>query len=69
VVQDSGVDWEAEMNVGKRQSLLGGHEGRSVVGDDGSPGAFYRSEDGHERGREGDAPSGDGGSSMRQLRS
>jgi hypothetical protein len=41
------------VNGGGRQSSLGGHVGRSVVGDNGSLGAFYRPEGGQERGRDG----------------
>jgi hypothetical protein len=51
--QASGIDWEAEMNGGERQSLFGGHAGKSVVGDGGSLDAFYRLE-----GRPGQGPEG-----------
>jgi hypothetical protein len=47
------IGWEVEMSGGGRQSSLGGHAGRTVVGDDDSLGAFYRLEGGHERGQEG----------------
>jgi hypothetical protein len=40
----------------RHQSSLGGRVGRSVVGDSGSLGAFYRLEGGQERGREGMHP-------------
>jgi hypothetical protein len=49
---DSGIGWEAEMNGGGRQSSLGGHTGRSVVGDGGLLSAFYKAEGEQERGRE-----------------
>jgi hypothetical protein len=39
----SRIGWETEMNDGGRQPSLGGYAGRSVVGDGGSLGAFYRS--------------------------
>jgi hypothetical protein len=67
----SGIGWEAEMNGGGRHSSLGGHA-RSVVGDICSLCAFYRPEDGQERGWEGmcsTAPNGDGGSLMCRLQS
>jgi hypothetical protein len=34
------------MNGGRQQSLLGGHAGRSVAGDNVSLGAFYRPDGG-----------------------
>jgi hypothetical protein len=39
----SRIGWEVEMNDDGQQSSLGGHVGKSVVGDSGSLGAFYRS--------------------------
>jgi hypothetical protein len=42
----SRISWEAEMNGGGQQSSLGGHVGRSVVGDNVSLGAFYRPDNG-----------------------
>jgi hypothetical protein len=36
----SRIGWEVEMNNDGRRSLLGGHAGRSVVGDDDSLDAF-----------------------------
>jgi hypothetical protein len=49
----SGIGWEAQMNGGGRKSSLGGHVGRSVVGDNSSLGASYRPEGEQKRGREG----------------
>jgi hypothetical protein len=46
------IGWEVEMSGGGRQSSLGGHAGRTVVGNDDSLSAFYRLEGGQERGQE-----------------
>jgi hypothetical protein len=48
----SRIGWEVEMNNDERRSSLGGHARRSVVGDDDSLDAFYRSVGGQQMGWE-----------------